>query len=141
MSRLVTGDYWQRQCSLFFPSDGEYSYGSAEGKTVNDVNAWTGGWEIDNTTRLIYINGEFDPWRSGSTSSDFRPEGPLVSTAEVPVLLIPDGIHCSDLIYENAVVNDGVMAVVQAELAQMKEWVAEYNSTELKKRTLGFSKY
>lgn len=57
VSRLVTAEYWQRQCSLFFPEEDGYTYGSARGKTAEDVNAWTKGWFLTNTTRLIWTNG------------------------------------------------------------------------------------
>lgn len=56
VSRLVTPEYWQRQCGLFFPPDAT-TYDEA-GLTVADVNAWTGGWEITNSTRLIWTNGQ-----------------------------------------------------------------------------------
>ena len=126
VSRLVTGDYWQRQCSLFFPSEGNATFGSATGKTVDDVNAYTKGWELTNTTRLTWTNGEFDPWRTTGVTSPFRPEGPLQGTAEAPVNLIPHGIHCSDLLLKNAAANAGVQNVVDIETKQIVEWVAEF---------------
>ena len=57
VSRLVTAEYWQRQCALFFPPEDGYTYGSANGKTAADVNEWTKGWFLSNTTRLIWTNG------------------------------------------------------------------------------------
>ncbi|KAF2089831.1 serine-type peptidase [Saccharata proteae CBS 121410] len=125
VSRLVDAAYWQRQCDLFFPPEGDYTYGSASGKTVEDVNTWTGGWDM-NTTRLIWTNGEFDPWRDSTVSSDYRPQGPLASTVEAPVQVIPAGIHCSDLLAENGEVNEGVQAVIDNEVAQIKAWVEEW---------------
>ncbi|GME32856.1 putative serine protein [Neofusicoccum parvum] len=125
VSRLVTPEYWERQCALFFPPEGEYTYGHAEGKTVDDVNAYTGGWNT-NTTRLVWTNGQFDPWKDATVSSDFRPDGPLESTAEAPVLMIPAGIHCSDLLAQNGIVNAGVQKVIDTEIAQIEQWVAEY---------------
>ncbi|KAK0647330.1 putative extracellular serine carboxypeptidase [Lasiodiplodia hormozganensis] len=126
VSRLVTPEYWERQCALFFPPEGEWTYGHAEGKTVDDVNAYTGGWSRTNTTRLVWANGEFDPWKDATVSSDFRPEGPLESTAEAPVFVIPDGIHCSDLLARNGEANAGVQKVIDSEIAQVVTWVAEY---------------
>ncbi|KAK8209937.1 peptidase S28 [Phyllosticta paracitricarpa] len=125
VSRLVTADYWQRQCSLFFPAEGNFTYGSASGKTVDDVNAVTGGWFM-NTTRLVWTNGEFDPWLDATVSSEFRPGGALESTAAAPVHVIPSGIHCSDLIAQDGVVNAGVQKVIDAEVAQIKAWVDEW---------------
>ena len=97
VSRLVTAEYWQRQCALYFPPEDEYTFGSARGKTEAQVNAYTGGWYPGNTTRLLYINGDNDPWRSGGVSSDFRPGGKLQSTPEQPVLIVPGG-HVSFLL-------------------------------------------
>ncbi|CAK7229634.1 hypothetical protein SBRCBS47491_007317 [Sporothrix bragantina] len=126
VSSLVNYDYLQSACALYFPEEDGYTFGSASGKTPNDVNTYTGGWSNANTTRLIWANGEFDPWRDVTVSSDYRPGGPLVSTPEAPVNVIPGGIHCSDLIYANAQVNAGVMAVVKDEIATIKGWVEEF---------------
>lgn len=59
-------------------------------------------------------------------SSQFRPGGPLESTAKHPLHLIPGGIHCWDLIMENGVVDPAVQEIINAETAQIVEWVAEY---------------
>ncbi|TAQ90255.1 hypothetical protein B7494_g1445 [Chlorociboria aeruginascens] len=59
VSRLVTGDYWQRQCGLFFPTVNGYTYGSNISQNINahQVNKHTEGWRLENTTRLIWTNG------------------------------------------------------------------------------------
>ena len=57
ISRLVTADYYQRQCGLFFPDDGCYTFASKRGKTAEDLNAQTEGWNLTNTTRLLWVNG------------------------------------------------------------------------------------
>ena len=93
---------------------------------MNDENAYTGGWDITNTTRLIWTNGQHDPWRESGVSSDYRPGGPLASTAQAPLQIIPDGFHCSDLILLNGEVNAGVQTVIDNEIQQIKEWVDEY---------------
>jgi hypothetical protein len=127
VSRLVTADYWIRQCGLYFPPGPDGStYGIAAGRTEADVNAYTGGWFIDNSTRLIYVNGGFDPWREAGVSSDLRPGGPLESTEEVPVLIVPGGFHTSDLVTENGVVNAGAKRVIDELVSQLVEWVGEY---------------
>jgi hypothetical protein len=76
--------------------------------------------------RLLWVNGEFDPWRTSGVSSEFRPGGPLVSTKEQPVMIVPGGFHCSDLRASNGVANAAVQRVVDAEIAQLKAWVGEY---------------
>ncbi|KAI2625035.1 peptidase S28 [Hypoxylon sp. NC1633] len=128
-SRLATAAYWQRQCELFFPAEGPYTYASAAGKTAADLNAHTKGWRLpsylDAESRLLWVNGEFDPWRSASVASEFRPGGPLRSTADVPSIVMPGSRHCNDLRVRNAV-NPGV-AKAQADIvAQMAAWTGEF---------------
>jgi hypothetical protein len=127
VSRLVDADYWIRQCGLYFPPapDGT-EYGIAEGRTEEDVNGYTDGWRNVNTTRLIYVNGEFDPWREASVSSDLRPEGPLEGTEWVPVKIVPGGFHTSDLVTQNGAVNAGVKKVIDEVVEQIAEWVGEF---------------
>lgn len=90
VSRYVNAEYWIRQCALYFPDgpNGE-TYGIKKGRTEADVNAYTGGWFIDNSTRLQYTNGGFDPWREAGVSSSLRPGGELQSTKQVPVHWVP----------------------------------------------------
>lgn len=40
--------------------------------------------------------------------------------------MIPDGIHCSDLLLANGWANEGVQQVIDTEVAHIKAWVAEY---------------
>lgn len=57
VSRLVTAEYWQRQCELFFPTVNGYTYGSAKGATANTVNSFTRGWNNVDSTRMTWTNG------------------------------------------------------------------------------------
>lgn len=108
------------------------------------MNKWTGGWSGRKTKRLIYSNGyyplsisfkpgnilrknsEFDPWRETGVSATGRPGGPMKSTPETPILIVPGGFHTSDLRVSNGHANPGVMEVINAEVAQIKTWVEEY---------------
>ncbi|KAI3393116.1 hypothetical protein diail_4715 [Diaporthe ilicicola] len=129
VSRLVTAEYWQRQCGLFFKAPG--TFGSAEGLTVEDTNTFTGGWDrAGNTTRLVFVNGEWDPWKDATVSSEFRPGGAYEGTADAPNLVIPGGIHCSDLSITNGRINAGVKAVQDAVVDQIVKWVREYYTEE-----------
>lgn len=125
MTRFANADYYQRQCLNWFPPQGTSSFASSRGKTEVQVNSHTGGWTNTHTTRLLYSNGEFDPWRSASVSSPFRPGGPLNSTAEVPVILINGSRHCNDLSKKNAV-NPAIAAAQDAEIKQISDWVEEF---------------
>lgn len=40
--------------------------------------------------------------------------------------MVPGGFHTSDLSLRNGRANAGVMKVINKEVAQIKEWVAEY---------------
>ncbi|KAK3326997.1 serine carboxypeptidase S28 [Cercophora scortea] len=127
ISRYVTAEYYQRQCDLLFPAQGNATFGSAGGrKTAETVNAQTDGWLLTNTTRLLWVNGEFDPWRSASVSSEVRPGGPLQSTPAAPVFLIPGARHCNDLITMSGTVNADIHETQNAVVAQMVRWVDEF---------------
>lgn len=126
ISRYVSTDYYQRQCDLAFPPQGNATHGSAAGRTVDKLNALTEGWDLTNTTRLLWVNGEFDPWRSASVSSEIRPGGPLQSTPEVPVLLIKGGIHCSDMSGKSGEVNADIHEMQHTAIAQIKKWTGEF---------------
>lgn len=128
VSRLIDAAYWQRQCDLFFPTVNGYTYGSniSPNNNVHQVNKHTQGWRLENTTRLIWTNGEFDPWRTSGVSSQFRPGGPLPSTEQHPLQIIPGGFHCSDLRLKNGQFNTGVQEVIDNEVKQIVSWVKEY---------------
>ncbi|KAF3058586.1 putative serine protease K12H4.7 [Daldinia childiae] len=132
-SRLANADYWQRQCGLFFPDEGEFTYGSALGKTASDINAHTKGWQLpeylDAESRLLWVNGEFDPWRSASVASDFRPRGPLASTTNVPSILIPGSRHCNDLRVQNAV-NPDIKKTQADVVSQIAKWTNDFYMTK-----------
>jgi Serine carboxypeptidase S28 len=122
VSRLVTAEYWRQQCPLWFPG----SFGLENGKRAADVNKFTGGWDVTNTTRLMYTNGQLDPWRDATVSSISRPGGPLQSTARLPVSLVTGGTHCSDLYGQNWAANAELATLVTKEVATMKAWVDDY---------------
>ena len=127
VSRLVTPEYWIRQCANFFPTGTQgQTYGINKGRTEAGLNAYDAGWANRSSTRLIYANGGFDPWREASVSSELRPGGPLESTAAVPVNIVPGGFHTSDLLTRNGVANAGCQSVIDAEIAQLAAWVAEF---------------
>ena len=59
-------------------------------------------------------------------SAASRPGGPLKSTPDAPVLDIPRGVHCSDLLIRNANADAGVRKIVDQEIAIMKGWVGDF---------------
>ncbi|KAL3959550.1 hypothetical protein ACCO45_004667 [Purpureocillium lilacinum] len=108
------------------PPVGDHTYGLARGRTVEQVNAKTGGWDHVNTTRLMWVNGELDPWRPATVSAELRPGGPLASTDEAPVFLLPKAAHCNDAIVKNGEANPEVGKMMQQEVAYVKRWVDEF---------------
>ena len=74
--------------------------GSTRGFTEENTNSFTrGGWQASFADqRVMFCNGQFDPWRSATVSSDYRPSGPLASTAETPIFIVEGGVHVPDLI-------------------------------------------
>ncbi|KAG6004461.1 hypothetical protein E4U43_000733 [Claviceps pusilla] len=125
--RFFNVEYYRRQCLIMFPEMNGHKVGMAKGIRATNVNHHTGGWFNTNTTRLIWVNGEYDPWRSLSVASDFRPGGPFVSTEDRPSFVIPKASHCQDLIMHNGVVNQGVKKVQDATIKKMKEWVRDFH--------------
>ena len=59
VSRLIKPEYSERQCGLYFPTTNGFTYGSAlsPDNNVHQVNKHTQGWRLEDTTRLIFING------------------------------------------------------------------------------------
>lgn len=127
VSRLIQNPYWERQCAEWFPTENGHTYGLNAGATYNTANHYTGGWfGFTNSTRLIFVSGTNDPWRSSQVVSPLRPGGPQPSTAAQPVLDVPGGFHTSDLVTANGAVNPGCAAVQAQVVSQIKTWVGEY---------------
>lgn len=103
-------------------------FGLQLGRSPADVNAATGGWSVppDRTPRLLYANGQLDPWRPATVSASGRPGGPLNSSADVPVHLLPGGVHCSDIYAANWAVNPAAKAAADDQTAILARWVAEF---------------
>ena len=126
VSKFVTEKYWSDQCYLYFPQEGDNTFGIAKGLTAEDVNKYTGGWDYVDTTRLMWTLGEFDPWRAATVAAVERPQGILPSTEQHPVRIIPKAAHCGDSILANAMANAGAHQVYFDEAANMKKWVEEF---------------
>lgn len=125
VSRHVTADYYLRTCGTFFQPDDGYTYASAYGKRPDALNDWTLGW-TEPTERVIWAQGQYDPWREETISSDFRPGGPAVSKSGNPIFVMPAASHCYDLIWRNGDGNSGVRDTQNKEVQQMKAWISEW---------------
>lgn len=126
-SRLINNAYFERQCAEWFPTEDGVTYGLNAGQTYHTANHYTGGWrEFEDSTRLIFVCGTNDPWRSSQVCSSIRPAGPQVSTKNQPILDVKGGYHTSDLITANGDANAGCAAVQVQVVSTIKEWVSEY---------------
>jgi len=130
VSRLVNAAYWRDQCASWFPPEHDghsiYTYSLALGKRSSDIDKWTGGWFGTNTTRAMFANGEFDPWRGATLSASDRPGGPVNSTEKLPVRVLKGGTHCSDMYAPNWEANEGAKRAADEQVEEMKGWVAEF---------------
>ncbi|KAJ7056562.1 peptidase S28 [Mycena amicta] len=123
VSRLVNVAYWERQCPLWFPEEAGVAVPNAA--PVNQINAMFDGWYI-NQERMLFVNGQFDPWRSGSVSS-LLPQAPRRhSTAQQPILLVKTGVHCWDMITSTAQANPNTKVVFDQVVAQMVAWMKAF---------------
>lgn len=118
-------DEIQDVCEAYFPDFNGFKYGLKNGKTYHTHNKKTGGWRNVNSTRLVWVNGENDPWRPATVSSEYRPGGPLQSTDKVPVYVIKDGGHCNDYRTKDEPTEQG-RPVYDAIRQHFRTWVAEF---------------
>lgn len=122
----------KEQCADVYPDTNGYTYGLKKGATVDRVNKHTGGWDKVNTKRLMWINGEFDPWRAATVSALDRPGGPLKSTTDAPVYLIPGAAHCNDFNPYNANANPAAKKIFDGMVNNIVKWVNEFYNQKKK---------
>jgi len=75
--------------------------------------------------RLFFANGQRDPWREVTMSTDFLP---LVSTEQQPIAVASGGYHCSDLIISYGNVDASIKQVQNLGAAYMAKWVAAWHA-------------
>lgn len=105
-------EHYQRRCALAFPETNGFRAGSIVGFTAEHLNAWTKGWDTP-YDRVLFVNGENDPWRSATVAADYRPGGPVATSDEIPSLIVEKGDHVPDLVlgdspYQAAVIEKAV---------------------------------
>ncbi|CEJ92884.1 hypothetical protein VHEMI08511 [[Torrubiella] hemipterigena] len=123
---FTTAESISESCASMFPDENGFSYGLKLGRTEDQVNQKTGGWNHVNTKRLMWINGEFDPWRPATVSSVYRPGGPLESTKDAPVYLIPGAAHCNDFYPANGNYNAVARKIFDDMVQNVVTWVNEF---------------
>jgi hypothetical protein len=126
ISRLITDEYHMRICDNYFPEENEKGGVGVEQRSYEQLNEFTGGWSDRKSSRLLFTNGRLDPWIHTTGSSRFRPGGPMKDTLQVPVKIVSDGGHCSDLNVPSCSKKPGCIAVLDFGLDQIGKWVREY---------------
>ncbi|KAI0132335.1 peptidase S28 [Xylariales sp. AK1849] len=126
VSNQLRPEQYSRRCDLQFPQTNGFVSGSATGWTEAHLNMWTEGWDAD-YERVLFVNGEFDPWRSATIASDYRPGGRLNSTKS-PAYIVKGGVHTPELIIDET--DPNTWPIVQAAIKQMGDWLSQWESTK-----------
>ncbi|KAH8884831.1 hypothetical protein GQ53DRAFT_797563 [Thozetella sp. PMI_491] len=125
VSSLLTPEHSQRDCALEFPTTNGFQVGSVEGFTVDHLNMYTGGWDAD-FERVMFVNGEFDPWLAATVSSTQRPGGPRQATKDMPIYTVKGGNHVPDFFIDD---DPAVANVTTQQIATMKRWLSEWKAS------------
>lgn len=122
ISQYADVNFYARQCPLYFPTTNGYTSGLSAGFTPEHLDLYTGGWNAP-YNRVLFVNGEVDPWRSATVSSDYRPGGRRASTWDAPIWVVPAGNHCPELMLEYF---EGAPDLYKEIFETMKGWLAEW---------------
>lgn len=117
VSRILTPEFFERQCVNMFPQ----KFSSPPQPAVAQVDQEYEGWGVE-VDRLFFANGQRDPWREATVSSDFI----YKASTDTQLIYVGDGFHCSDLSTENGVVDATIANVQSAALGYMKTWLAAW---------------
>ncbi|KAG6178013.1 hypothetical protein E4U36_006790 [Claviceps purpurea] len=126
VSRFMDVNYKRAVCKNFFAREGNNTFGLDAGRTVDMINKKTSGWDIGKTERVMWVGGEFDPWRPATVLADRRPGGPLQSTPETPAWIVPNARHCSDGYLPAVRANAELSRIFDEIMAKMKSWVDDF---------------
>lgn len=109
-----------------FPDTNGFKYRLKYGITAELVNQELGGYLVSpNTRRLLWVNGELDPWRGATVEAFQRPTGPFRSVPIQPSWIIQGGTHCNEWLTDKTK-HQETTQVVKETTAQMKAWVDEF---------------
>ncbi|KAI1337447.1 peptidase S28 [Xylariaceae sp. FL0016] len=124
VSSALRPEHFSRRCPLLFPETNGYVAGIVEGYTEDHLNAWTQGWDAP-YSRVIFVNGEFDPWKTATVASPYRPDGPANSTDDSPKFVVEGGVHCPELWVDED--DDATWPIVQKSVEAMNGWLGEWS--------------
>ncbi|VDC02130.1 unnamed protein product [Peniophora sp. CBMAI 1063] len=117
VSRLVQPSADELRCQYMFPE----AFSSPPVPNVQQTNSVFGGWNL-NVPRLFFGAGSRDPWREATMAA----EGVTPPNVDPSNIGLSDGMHCSDLLTQAGAVDSTVLAVQQAGLAKIEQWVKEF---------------
>ncbi|KYK60712.1 hypothetical protein DCS_01850 [Drechmeria coniospora] len=121
VSKFLTVDASRSQCGLLFPEVNGHTYGLANGRSASTVNERTGGSKLKTTPRILFVNGQLDPWRSAMVSAGD-------SEMQAPVWLIANATQGHDVYAEETSEIPHIAQAVREIVAQMKRWVNEFKA-------------
>ncbi|KUI56518.1 putative serine protease EDA2 [Cytospora mali] len=124
LSRVMTGNYTQEQCTMAFPP-GKYN-SIPSSPNVDIWNAY-GGYDLQ-ADRLAFIDGNQDPWQDGCYHSNSAPE--RYSTDLHPEYLIVDGGHHWDSygILDVPAEPQFIREAHYWEIRTVKKWLRDFSS-------------
>ncbi|KAI0368439.1 peptidase S28 [Pilatotrama ljubarskyi] len=124
VSRTITPAYSERQCVTRFA---EAFNQSAPVSFLNalGVNMKYGGWNTT-TERLIFVNGQRDPWREATVAAD----GVSNQGTDLQPHLLGDGFHCSDMIMADGQVSPAIGAAQEKAIEYLRKWLADWKPSD-----------
>ncbi|KAI0666133.1 peptidase S28 [Trametes maxima] len=120
VSRILTPAYNQRQCVNFFPEAFNKS-APVNFLTALDVNVKYGGWNVT-TERIVFINGERDPWREATVAAN----GVSNKGTDMQPHLLADGFHTSDMLVADGQVSARIRQAQEQALQYIEKWLADW---------------
>ncbi|KAI1170527.1 serine carboxypeptidase S28 [Nemania sp. FL0916] len=132
VSTFLRPEFFQRRCPLAFPETNGFRPGSVEGFTAEHLDMWTKGWGA-NYERVVFVNGEHDPWRSATIAADNRPGGPVQSSDQIPSFVVKGGVHVPDFVLDGSADQNRVLGEA---VVVMGRWLAEWKGPSRSRRTV-----
>ncbi|GAP82894.1 putative serine carboxypeptidase S28 [Rosellinia necatrix] len=129
---VLRPEHYQRRCPLAFPETNGFNAGSVLGFQAEHLNQWTKGWDAP-FRRVLFVNGEHDPWKSATVAADSRPGGPIESSDEIPSLIVEKGVHVPDLVLDGSEYQN---AVIEQAVAIMGGWLNDWKKPDPSKRAM-----
>ncbi|KAG0175495.1 hypothetical protein DFQ28_000083 [Apophysomyces sp. BC1034] len=123
VSRKLDQNYYQRMCPLFFGA------GNVPAQPRwKEINEEYGGWNVK-LTKAIFIDGEWDPWRTLSVQSPNAPDRSTWHEKDVHYVILPKSVHCWDVYSGRSSLPSSIKNVHKLMHDTLKTWLDEAKST------------